>query len=78
MILYQSQANAVAQSMWALNNVHAVVDVRIVLDDEGEYIRVRESDVTGEVIVKHYKIGNAGAREVYTDQDAFLTAYNLG
>jgi hypothetical protein len=63
--------------MWALNNVHAVVDVRIVLDDEGEYIRVRESDVTGEVIVKHYKRGNAGAREVYTDQDAFLTAYNL-
>jgi hypothetical protein len=53
------------------------VDVRIVLDDEGEYIRVRESDVTGEVIVKHYKRGNAGAREVYTDQDAFLTAYNL-
>lgn len=77
MILYQSQANAVAQSMWALNNVHAVVDVRIVLDDEGEYIRVRESDVTGEVIVKHYKRGNAGAREVYTNQDAFLTAYNL-
>jgi hypothetical protein len=64
--------------MWALNNVCAVVDVRIVLDDEGEYIRVRESDVTGEVIVKHYKRGNAGAREVYTDQDAFLTAYNLG
>jgi hypothetical protein len=29
------------------------------------------------VIVKHYKRGNAGAREVYTNQDAFLTAYNL-